>query len=72
MPSKEEEFNGIRIVSNVEGNRLQIFFPDKPEEKVRQELKRSGFHWSPQEGAWQRFLSSQAEYYAKKIVNGLG
>lgn len=71
MESKEEEFNGIRIVSNVEGNRLQIFFPGKPEEKVREELKRSGFHWSPQEGAWQRFLSPQAEYHAKRIITCL-
>ena len=66
--SKEHEINGIRIVSNVEGNRVQIFFPRKPEEAIRKTLKGYGFRWSPQEGAWQRRLSNQAEYFATKII----
>jgi hypothetical protein len=68
LEAKEEIVNGVRIVSNVEGNRVQIFFPGKPDEKIRKELKSSGFRWSPREGAWQRHLSPQAQRLAKEIV----
>ncbi len=68
MESKEEEINGVRIVSNVEANRLQMFFPGKPSEEIRKTLKHYGFRWSPREGAWQRHLSPQAEYLAKQAL----
>jgi Domain of unknown function (DUF3560) len=60
---------GVRIVENVEANRLQVFFPGKPAEEVRKELKGSGFRWAPSEGAWQRHLSSSAKYWAEQIIN---
>lgn len=59
---------GIRIVENVEANRLQIFFPGKPDFDTRKELKGSGFRWSPMEGAWQRHLSTNAKWAAEQIV----
>jgi len=34
---------GIRIVENLEANRLQVFFPGKPPAETRQSLKSSGF-----------------------------
>ncbi len=68
MTPKEETFGDVRVVSNVEANRVQIFFPGKPDEKIRTELKSRGFRWSPREGAWQRHLSPQAEYLAQQIV----
>ena len=44
----EEEFPGrIRLVDDVEHNRLQIFFPEVPSEAIRRELKSNGFRWSP-------------------------
>ena len=60
--------NDIRIVDNVEANRTQIFFPNIPSISVRAALKRSGFRWSPSEGAWQRHLSPTARFLAEKIV----
>lgn len=62
----------IRIVINRDINRLQIFFPGKPSSGIRDQLKRHGFHWSPSEGAWQRMMSSDAEYWANQIVKGIG
>jgi hypothetical protein len=65
----EEQFaTGMRLVDNVEANRLQIFFPEMPSELMRRELKRNGFHWSPTAGAWQRHRSNRATYLAKLIL----
>ena len=65
----EEQFpGGVRLVNNVEANRLQIFFPEIPSEEIRRELKRNGFHWSPTAGAWQRHRSNRATYLAKLIL----
>jgi hypothetical protein len=65
---KEEERNGVRIVENFEENRLQLFFPGKPDAEVRSKLKSFGFRWSPSEGAWQRQLNNGARYAAEQIV----
>ena len=65
----EERFpDGVRLVDNVEANRLQIFFPEISSEEIRRELKRNGFHWSPTAGAWQRHRSNRAIYLAKLIL----
>ena len=65
----EEQFpDGVRLVDNVEANRLQIFFPEIPPEGIRRELKRNGFHWSPTAGAWQWHRSNRATYLAKLIL----
>ena len=65
----EEKFPGkIRLVDNVEDNRLQIFFPEIPSEAIRRELKNNGFRWSPTSGAWQRHRSNRATYLAKLIL----
>jgi hypothetical protein len=59
----------IKILDNVELNRLQIFFPDVPSYNTRLELKSNGFRWSPSEGAWQRQRSNHATYMANQIVD---
>lgn len=60
-------FDGGTIVDNVEENRLQILFDDKPDADTRTKLKSHGFRWSPRNGAWQRMRSNAATYYAKQI-----
>ncbi len=62
------ERNGIRLVENVEENRVQIFFPGKPDETVRTQLKRSGFRWSPFNGCWQRHRSFHATQLAQGFL----
>ena len=52
-----EKHGDIEIVDNVEENRVQIFFPGKPDRDTRQQLKSYGFRWSPTAGAWQRHRS---------------
>lgn len=68
--SVEIEINGIRILENTEENRTQMFFPSKPSDEIRSDLKRSGFRWSPSQGAWQRHISSAARYHAERIAKG--
>lgn len=68
LVTHEITLNDVRIVMNVEANRVQLFFPGKPSEEVRQNLKRHGFRWSPRESAWQRHISNVAVQYAKEIA----
>lgn len=65
------EINGIQIIDNLEAQRLQIIFPDKPDLNTRTELKKHGFRWCPTNSAWQRYRSPEAETAAKEIVNKL-
>lgn len=66
--TSEVQVGPVRIVDNVDDNRLRIFFPDKPSAEVRTALKRSGFRWARSIGAWQRHRSNQANYEARRIV----
>ena len=61
------EFDGGSVVVNTELNRLQILFDDKPDEDVRAELKSNGFKWAPSQKAWQRQLTGNAMYAARRI-----
>jgi len=60
--SDSDQRGDITIERNVNENRLQIFFPDKPVAAVRDVLKSNGFHWSPSIGCWQRQLNDHATY----------
>jgi hypothetical protein len=63
---------GVRVVENVDDNRLQLFFPDKPSDGVRADLKARGFRWSPTAGAWQRQLNNAARFAAKCVLDRVG
>lgn len=69
--NKEIEINGIKIIDNLEANRLQIVFDYKPDADVRNKLKKNGFRWSPNNEAWQRYRSVTAETIAKELVSNL-
>ena len=58
VEATEYEINGIRIVENVEADRLQMFFEGIPETTIRDELKKNGFRWSPFNKCWQGYLKS--------------
>lgn len=71
MPETEEIINGVTLKVNVAANRVQLFFPGKPAEKIRTDLKRRGFHWSCREGCWMRQITNSALYDAKNILSGI-
>lgn len=58
-PVKEYRINGVRVVENSDENRFQIFFDSKPNEEVRNKLKRAGYRWSPTNGCWQCYLNNR-------------
>ena len=64
-----DETTGVKIVDNNELQRIQIFFPDKPEADCRAELKKGGFRWAPSNGSWQAFRGYNTIDKAKAIVN---
>jgi hypothetical protein len=68
---KAQEFDGFKVVENIEENRIQIIFPGKPEEAIRERLKGEGFRWSPYNKAWQRHLNNAGRYAASCIINYL-
>lgn len=63
--------SGVRVVENVEENRVQLIFPGKPADDIRAVLKSHGFRWSPMAGAWQRHLNGAGLYAAKCILERL-
>lgn len=69
--TQESENQFFKVVENTENMRLQLFFEGKPEQDVREVLKRNGFKWAPSQGAWQRQLTTNARYALKNVVNCL-
>jgi hypothetical protein len=63
--------SGVRVVQNVEDNRIQLFFDGKPADDIRAMLKRNGFRWSPMAGAWQRHLNNAGIYAARYVLDNL-
>ena len=61
------DFEGGYAEANIEMNRLQLFFDDKPNNGQRAQLKANGFKWSPSQAAWQRQLTDNAIYAAGRL-----
>ena len=65
----QELFGDVRIVDNVMKNRVQIFFPYRPDQPTRQTLKCWGYRWSAAVGAYQRVRSPEALHTARRICS---
>lgn len=63
--TEENPAEGIKVIDNVEDNRLQVFFDSKPSEEVRKYLKSNAFKWSPLNGCWQAFRNG---YKKREII----
>lgn len=68
QPDNTTKFDGGEIVRNAEENRLQILFDEIPDADTRDALKSNGFRWSPRNNAWQRQLTQNAEYAARRVL----
>lgn len=66
--TEQEREGGIRVVHNTEEDRLQIFFPGKPEPEMISKLKSAAFKWSPSRGCWQRQLTPNAINSLRNIL----
>ena len=65
---KYPHVDGVEVVENGEAMRIQLIFEGKPSEEIRDILKSSGFRWAPSFGAWQRQLTENGKYAAKKAL----
>ena len=68
IPAEDKKIGNIQIQVDKNENRVKVFFPGKPSEEIRTELKRNGFKWSPYNGCWQRMISNAATYWAEEIA----
>jgi hypothetical protein len=62
------EFEDGIVTIDKEDNRIRIVYNTIPSEEKRQELKKSGWHWSRYNKAWQRQLTDNAIYAAKRVT----
>lgn len=65
------EFKGGKAIHNKEINRIQLIFDGKPDEKIRKQLKHHGFHWSRNEGAWQREFNSRTIWVTETLIRDI-
>lgn len=68
-PSTKAAYQGAEIVAAPADNRARILFDGKPSQEVISDLKKSGWRWSPSNGAWQRQLTANALASAKAILD---
>lgn len=67
-PASEIEGANARFEDAPQDNRVRLFFPGKPDEKIRDELKANGFRWTPSLGCWQAFRNYSSTVTAKRIA----
>lgn len=69
--SAETQEGEVRVVENVDADRIQLYFPGKPSADTRAALKSLGFRWSPRHGAWQRHLNNAGREAARHAMQKL-
>ena len=69
--TKSKDFGNYTFVENKEIMRFQFIFNGKPSEEIRSLLKYNGFRWAPSQNAWQRQLTANGKYAAKKVMTEL-
>lgn len=67
----EVETEGYTYREDVEENRVMFEFDGKPEQEVRDLLKRNAFKWSPSRNAWVRQLTGSGIYAGQVVREGL-
>lgn len=67
-PSRETTVNNVRLLENMEADRVQLIFPAKPPKELRKAMGKRGFRWSKRENAWQRHYSPVSLSLAKEFA----
>jgi hypothetical protein len=66
--TEELQVGAVLIVVNHDVERVQIVFDGKPAPEVISELKGAAWNWSPRNSAWQRKITNNSIYSAKRIA----
>ena len=64
-----ETIGDVKIIDNVEENRVQLEFPGKPPAEIRSLLKSNGFRWARSAGVWQRHRGNHALHAARTVAH---
>jgi hypothetical protein len=67
----EKKFDAYTYREDAAENRVMFFFPGKPDDATRAQLKRNAFKWSPSRGAWVRQLNNAGKYAAKVVMKAI-
>jgi len=70
-PEKSYTFEGGEIVFNYEADRIQVKHDSRPSPDKIQELKKSGFKWSPSNQVWQRQITANAIWTTKRLFSNI-
>lgn len=65
----EKRYDNVTVQWCYSEERIRLIFDNIPDLEMRTKLKKSAFKWSPKNNAWQRQLTPNAVYAAKKILN---
>lgn len=57
-------------VKNKEKNGIEIYFDGKPEEVIRDELKKNKWRWTNVRHCWWHYYNDESEEFAKRLCNG--
>lgn len=66
--TEELQVGDVLIVVNHDVERVQIVFDGKPSPEIISELKGAAWKWSPRNSAWQRMITQNSLYSAKRIA----
>lgn len=65
---KEYEAGDLTIEECYSENRVRIYFPGKPDDDMRANLKRNGFRWAPSMGCWQAYINRWTLNFVNEIT----
>jgi hypothetical protein len=68
MPAEVIEFDGGKIIVDIDENRVKVEFDERQSDEMTAKLKGRGFHWSPSNQCWQRLRTKDALWAAKRIA----
>lgn len=71
LASKEDReytIDDITVEECYSENRVRIYFPGKPDDEMRANLKRNGFRWAPSMGCWQAYINRWTLDFMKEIT----
>ncbi|EIQ02187.1 hypothetical protein OpiT1DRAFT_00770 [Opitutaceae bacterium TAV1] len=67
-PDVVKEGQNARLEDCPAENRIRLFFPGKPDEPIRDNLKSHGFRWTPSLGCWQAYRNHWSIQTAQQIA----